>query len=156
VVGELDPTLPVNVESVRHRVRGLAARPRFDAALLALFATMGLLLASVGLYGVMAFLVAQRTQEIGVRMAIGASPAAIAGMVLGSAARWTIAGTIVGIAGSFAAARALESMLFGVAAHDVLSLAGSTGVLIAVALFAAWLPARRAAAVDPLTALRVE
>jgi putative ABC transport system permease protein len=156
VVGELDPTLPVNVESVRHRVRGLAARPRFDAALLALFATMGLLLASVGLYGVMAFLVAQRTQEIGVRMAIGASPAAIAGMVLGSAARWTVAGTIIGIVGSFAAARALESMLFGVAAHDVLSLAGSTGVLIAVALFAAWLPARRAAAVDPLTALRVE
>jgi predicted permease len=155
-VGELDSTVPVYVESLRHRVSGLAARPRFDAALLALFAAMGLLLASIGLYGVMAFLVAQRTQEIGVRMAIGASPAAIAGMVLRSAARWTVAGAILGIAGSLVAAQALKSMLFGVAAHDVLTLAGSAGVLIAVALLAVWLPARRAAAVDPVTALRVE
>jgi ABC-type lipoprotein release transport system permease subunit len=155
-VGELDSTVPVYVESVRHRVSRLSARPRFDAALLTLFAAMGLLLASIGLYGVMAFLVAQRTQEIGVRMAIGASPAAIAGMVLRSAARWTVAGAILGIAGSLVAAQALKSMLFGVAAHDVLTLAGSAGVLIAVALLAVWLPARRAAAVDPVTALRVE
>jgi putative ABC transport system permease protein len=155
-VGEIDSTVPVYVESVRHRVSALAARPRFDAALLALFAAMGLLLASIGLYGVMAFLVAQRTQEIGVRMAIGASPAAIAGMVLGSAARWTVAGAILGIIGSLAAAQALKSILFGVAAHDVLALAGSAGVLIVVALLAVWLPARRAAAVDPVTALRVE
>jgi putative ABC transport system permease protein len=155
-VSELDSTLPVYVESVRHRVSGLAARPRFDAALLALFATMGLLLACVGLYGVMAFLVAQRTQEIGVRMAIGASPAAIAGMVLGNAARWTVAGAVLGIAGSLAAAQALKSMLFGVGAHDFLALAESAGVLIVIASLAAWLPARRAAAVDPVTALRVE
>ena len=77
-------------------------------------------------------------------------------MVLGSAGRWTVAGAILGIAGSLAAAQALKSMLFGVAAHDVAALAGSAGVLMVVALLAAWLPARRAAAVDPVTALRVD
>ena len=144
------------IETVRHRVSQLAMRPRFDAALVTLFAGMGLLLACVGLYGVMAFLVAQRTQEIGVRMAIGASPGAIAVMVLGSAARWTAAGAVAGVAGALVATRAIESMLFGVASHDVLSFAASAGALCTVALMAAWLPARRAAKVDPLTALRAE
>jgi predicted permease len=155
-VAALDPTVPVEVRSMRERVWSLAARPRFDAALLSLFAAMGLLLAAIGLYGVMAFLVARRTAEIGLRMAIGASPADIAREVLASAAGWTAAGLVLGIAGSIIAARYLESVLFGVGAHDPLSLAASAAVLSAVSLLAAWMPARRAAAVDPLTALRVE
>ena len=155
-VAAVDPTLPIGVDSLRQRVSALSARPRFDAALLTLFASMGLLLASVGLYGVMAFLVAQRTQEIGVRMAIGATPGVITGMVLASAARWTIAGAALGIGGAFAASRALKSFLFGVAANDILTLAGSTAILLGVALLAAWLPARRAASVDPVAALRME
>lgn len=155
-IASLDPTLPANIFTMQERVAGQSVRPRFDAALLAMFAAMGLLLAAVGLYGVMAFLVAQRRQEIGLRMAIGASPGSIAGMVLGNAMRWTLAGAVLGIAGSWIAARAIETMLFEVGAHDPVSLAAAAGLLIAVALAAAWVPARRASMVDPLTALRVE
>jgi predicted permease len=156
IVGELEPTLPVRVQTLDERVSQLAVRPRFDTALVTLFAAMGLLLAAVGLYGVMAFLVAQRTPEIGLRMAIGASPGTIAASVIASAARWTAAGVVLGIAGSIAAARAIRTMLFGVDAHDPLSLAIAVAVLAAVALAAAWAPARRAASIDPLEALRVE
>lgn len=155
-VEALDSTVPVDVKSMRERVGKLAARPRFDAALLTLFAAMGLLLAAIGLYGVVAFLVAQRTQEIGLRMAMGATPADIAGMVLWGAARWTAAGAGLGIVGSLAAARTLKSMLYGVGTHDLPSLAAAAVLLVVVSLSAAWAPARRAASVDPLAALRVE
>jgi putative ABC transport system permease protein len=156
VLSSLDPTMPVKVQTLDERVSQLATRPRFDTVLVSLFAAMGLLLAAVGLYGVMAFLVAQRTPEIGLRMAIGASPGKIAASVIWSAARWTAAGVVLGIAGSLAAARAIQTMLFGVGTHDPLSLGIAIAVLAAVALIAAWSPARRAAAVDPLEALRVE
>jgi predicted permease len=152
----LDPTMPVKLQTLDERVSQLAVRPRFDAALVTLFAAMGLLLAAIGLYGVMAFLVAQRTAEIGLRMAIGASGGRIAAEVVWSAARWTAAGVVLGIAGSLAAARAIQTALFGVTPRDLPSLAVAVGVLAAVALVAAWAPARRAAAVDPLAALRVE
>src|SRR5262249_55518840 len=149
-VNAIDPALPVDVNTMGQRVNRVVARPRFDAALVGLFAGMGLLLAAIGLYGVMASLVAQRTQEIGVRMALGASPGTIAAMVLGRATRWIALGTLLGLAGSLAAARSIESLLFGLHARDARSLAIACAVLAAVGLVAAWLPARRAAAVDPM------
>lgn len=152
----VDATLPVEVDTMQAQMSKLADRPRFNAVLLGLFAGIGLLLAAIGLYGVMSFLVAQRVPEIGVRMALGATPGSVAKLVLSQAARWTIAGALVGIAGSIAAARLLGSLLFQVPKNDPWSLGGAVGLLVAIALMAAWLPARRAARVDPAVALRSE
>ena len=138
------------------RVGKLAQRPRFNAALLALFAGMGMLLAAVGIYGVVGFLVAQRTQEIGVRMALGATPRAILKMVLGNIARWIAAGAIIGILASWFASLLLQSLLFRVSARDPRPLAAALVVLLLVAFFSAWIPARRAMRVDPMVALRHE
>jgi ABC-type antimicrobial peptide transport system permease subunit len=149
-VAELDPTTPVNIESMEQHVGKLAEGPRFDAVLLGLFAGMGLLLAAIGLYGVVSFLVMQRTQEIGVRMALGATPAAITHMVLRHAARSTAAGAVLGAIGSLFALRLLSSMLFHVSAHDPWTVAA------VLAMLAAWAPSRRAARVNPVEALRQE
>ena len=118
---ELDPELPVTITTMQQRVSKLAQRPRFNALLLALFAGMGALLAAIGLYGVMAFLVGQRTQEIGVRMALGATPSNIARLVLSRAALWTLTGALLGLAGVLFATRALRSLLFEVSEHDALT-----------------------------------
>jgi predicted permease len=154
----LDPTMPVNIETLDQRVGKLAERPRFNALLLGLFAGMGLMLAAIGLYGVMSFLVAQRTREIGIRMALGATPGAVARLVLAHAARWTAAGAVLGAIGSLWAARLLDALLFHVSAKDPWTLAsviaGAIAVLLGTALAAAWIPSRRAARVDPMQALR--
>jgi predicted permease len=155
-IGGLDPTLPVSIETMNQKVSQLAERPRFNAVLLGLFAALGMLLAAVGLYGVMAFLVTERTREIGVRMALGATPRDIARLVLSHAARWTIGGTMLGVAAAAAATGLLKSMLFGVAERDPATLAGAALLLLIVALVAAWIPSRRAALVDPMRALRME
>jgi putative ABC transport system permease protein len=155
-VAALDPTIPVAIESMARRVGKLAEGPRFNAVLLALFAGMGLLLATIGLYGVVSFLVAQRTQEIGVRMALGATPPAIAGMVLRHAARSTAAGAVLGWVGSLFALRLLHTMLFQVPARDPWTVAAVLVILAAVAMLAAWVPSRRAARVNPVEALRQE
>jgi predicted lysophospholipase L1 biosynthesis ABC-type transport system permease subunit len=155
-VAALDPGMPVSIESLRQHVGELAERPRFNAILLGLFAGMGLLLAAIGLYGVVSFLVAQRTQEIGVRMALGATPAAIGGMVLRHAARATAAGAVAGAIGSFFALRLLRTMLFRVPASDPWTVAAVLATLTAVTMLAAWLPSRRAARVNPVEALRSE
>jgi ABC-type antimicrobial peptide transport system permease subunit len=152
----LDPTLPVNIETLNQRVGRLAERPRFNALLLGLFAGMGLTLAAIGLYGVMSFLVAQRTREIGVRMALGATPGAVARLVLAHAARWTVAGAVLGAIGSLWAARLLDALLFHVSARDPWTLIAAIAVLLGTALAAAWIPSRRAARVDPMQALRQE
>ena len=117
---------------------------------------MGLLLSAIGLYGVISFLVAQRTPEIGVRMALGATPAAVARLVLGHAARWTLAGTALGLIGSWFTARLLGAMLFHVSARDPWILAAAMAALCATAMLAAWVPSRRAARIDPMQALRQE
>lgn len=153
-VAALDPTLPVNIETLDQRVGKLAERPRFNAWLLGLFAGMGVLLAAIGLYSVISFLVAQRTQEIGVRMALGATPGAVTRLVLGHAARWTAAGAALGVIGSLLAARLIEAMLFHVPARDPWVLAAAVAALCAVAMLAAWIPSRGAARVDPMQALR--
>jgi putative ABC transport system permease protein len=152
----LDPALPVTLGSLQQRVGKLVDRPRFNAFLLTLFAGMGVLLAAIGLYGVMAFLVEQRTQEIGVRMALGATPVAITKLVLGRAAVWTLAGALLGLAGSLFATRALQTMLFEVPARDWWTFSVVLPALLLIALGSAWIPALRAARVDPMTALRHE
>lgn len=152
----LDPSLPVTLGSMNERVGELMDGPRFNALLLGLFAGMGVLLAAIGLYGVMAFLVGQRTQEIGVRMALGATPGVISKMVLSRAVAWTLAGVVLGLGASYFAVRAIQSMLFDVTAHDPWTFAVAAPVLFVIALVAAWIPSLRAARVDPMTALRHE
>jgi putative ABC transport system permease protein len=114
------------------------------------------LLAAIGMYGVVAFIVAQQTREIGVRMALGAMPSSILKMVLSDVARWTIFGATLGLLGAWLSSRLLESLLFQVRAHDPFLLALALFVLLGVAFFAAWIPARRAMRVDPMIALRYE
>lgn len=156
VLASMEPALPVEVETMRQHVSEIDQRPRFYALLLAAFAVMGVLIASVGLFGVMSFLVAERTPEIGVRMALGATPGGILRMTLASAGRWTAVGVVLGIGGSLAAARVLRSLLFQVAPGDPASIAAAGAALCVVALAAAAIPARRAAKVDPNIALRQE
>jgi predicted permease len=155
-IANVDPTLPVEFTTMDQRVSKLAEGPRFDAVLLSLFAFLGVLLAAIGIYGVVAFLVAQQTREIGVRMALGASPQNILRMVLSGVARWTISGAFLGILGAWFCTRLLESLLFEVKSHDPVLLSGALLLLLAVALLAAWIPARRAMRVDPMVALRYE
>lgn len=152
----VDPTVPVTIEVMKTRVGKLAQRPRFTALLLSLFAGMGVLLAGIGIYGVVAFLVAQQTREIGIRIALGATPRNVLRMVLSNMARWTVAGAALGLLGSWLSSRLLESLLFEVRAHDPFLLCAALIVLLAVAFFAAWIPARRAMRVDPMVALRYE
>jgi len=123
---------------------------------LSLFAGIGVVLAALGIYGVVSFFVTQRTQEIGVRMALGATPRRILGMVLLNLARWTLAGVTLGLLGAWFCARLLQSLLFEVRVHDPILLTLSLLILLAVAFLATWVPARRAARVDPMVALRYE
>jgi ABC-type antimicrobial peptide transport system permease subunit len=132
------------------------ALPRFRSLLMTFFAATALLLAAVGIYGVVAYSVAQRTQEIGVRMALGATVSGVLQLVIGQGGRLASVGIAVGLAGSFALTRVLEKMLFGIGSYDALTFAGAALVLGAVAVFASLIPALRAARVDPVTALRQE
>jgi putative ABC transport system permease protein len=154
--GSLDATLPVTIEAMSQRVGKLTERPRFNAMLLCLFAGIAVLLAAVGIYGVIGFLVVERTREIGVRLALGATPQSILKMVVSSVARCTIGGAILGLLGAWFCTRLLESLLFEARAHDPVVFGFAILVLVAVALFAAWIPARRAMSVDPMIALRYE
>jgi hypothetical protein len=151
-VAAIDPGLPVEIGLLDQQVSKLAARPRFNAVLLGIFAALGTALAGIGLYGLISFMVAQRTQEIGVRMALGATPGGIVRLVLRHAAGWTAAGAAVGTAGALFVTRLLESTLFSLP----WTLAAAVTVLFGVALAAAWIPARHAACVDPVEALRRE
>ena len=153
-VAALDPALPVTIETMNERVGKLTAQPRFNASLLSLFAAVSVLLAAIGLYGVVSFLVAQRTQEFGVRIALGATPANITRLVLVRAARWTAAGLALGAFASVAARAAMRGLLFGVSGNPASSLAIPVLLLIAIALAAAWIPSHRAARIDPVEALR--
>ena len=153
-VAALDPSLPVEIQTMHARLGELASAPRFQAILLLTFALIGLFLAAVGLYGTVSYLVTQRTQEIGIRMSVGATPAKIAGMMLAYSVKWTFVGVAAGLLVSFFATRLLRSLLFGISAHDPLTLVLGVFCLVTVALVAAIHPARRAASVDPILALR--
>ena len=138
------------------RVGRLEAGPRFNAALLGIFAAIGILLAAIGTYGVLAFLVAQRTREIGIRMALGAHPRDVMKLILAQGTKLALAGLIIGIASAFALTRLMTSLLFEVKATDPANFAAVAILLLLVALLACYIPARRAMKVDPMVALRYE
>src|SRR3989449_925601 len=129
---------------------------RFSAMLVGVFAVLAVALAAVGIYGVMSYTVSRRTQEIGVRMALGAQLASVRRMILGQTLKLTLIGVAFGLAGAFAVARFLTSLLFGVGTYDPVTFVGVAALLIAVALAASYIPARRAMRVDPMVALRYE
>ena len=151
----IDPDQPVS--NVRTMEQAIAeATPRFDATMLGLFAAVGLLLATVGVYGVTAHAVGLRTREIGIRMALGASSADVLAMVIRETLRIGLLGVAFGLLGSIALTRALAGMLYGVAPGDAGAFAGAAAALFAATLAAAYVPARRAARVQPMMALRAE
>jgi ABC-type antimicrobial peptide transport system permease subunit len=138
------------------QVSKLADRPRFETALLGFFAFCGLLMAVIGLYGVIAFMAAQRTQEIGVRMALGATRMDILRLIAGEGLRLIVVGGIVGLGAALATARLLKSLLYNVGPHDPGTYAAATLLLALVALAATLIPARAAMKVEPVVALRYE
>ena len=153
----LDGAQPVaQIVEMEEVVRETFARQRFSALLLVGFSLVSLLLAAVGIYGVLAYTVTERTREFGVRVALGADPARITALVLGMGARLVLGGTVAGLAGAMLLTGLLKSMLFGVGAHDTVTFAAVPLVLLSVALLAAYLPARRASRMAPVEALRAD
>jgi predicted permease len=156
-VHEVDPGQPVSDLRTMDQRIALSMGPRRSAVtLLSVFAAMALTLAAVGLFGLIRFNVAQRTQEIGVRMALGASRSDVLRMVLGESLRLALWGVAGGLIAAFALTRVLASLLYGVSATDPLTFVAMALLLTFVALLASWVPARRATRVDPLVALRYE
>jgi predicted permease len=156
-VKSIDPTVPL---SWIRTLAGLRAdslgQERLLLGLLGGFAGIALLLAALGTYGVIAFMVQQRTHEIGIRLALGAQAGDVLCLILGEGARLVTLGAACGLLGAFVAARVLASTLYATSPHDLASYAVAALVLAAIALLAAWLPARRATKVDPMIALRAE
>jgi putative ABC transport system permease protein len=153
----------VNSEQVMYNTRtmdeivsdSLAAR-RFSMVLLGVFAGLALVMACVGVYGVVSYINSQRTHEIGIRMALGADRMAVLRMVLGEGVKMSLVGVAIGLVAAFGLTRLMANMLFGVSTHDPLSFAAVAGLLVLVALAACSIPARRATKTDPLVALRYE
>jgi putative ABC transport system permease protein len=153
----LDPRIPLSeAEPMSAHLGDLTAVQRFSSVILASFAGIGLMLALMGIYGVIAYLVAQRTQEIGIRLALGAPRSAVVWLVSSLGLRMALAGVVIGLLGTILAARSLASLLYGISPLDPLTLGAASMALITVALAACALPARRAALVDPIEALRHE
>jgi predicted permease len=153
---DVAPDVPVKFSTFAEEMGGWLANRRFLLLLVGLFAAVALLLATVGIYGVVAFSVTRRTQEIGIRMSLGAPRATILRLVLGEGARMAALGVPIGIAASLAITRLISTLLFGISATDPLTFVGVALLLSAVALLASYIPARRATRVDPLVALRYE
>jgi predicted permease len=155
-IRELDKTLPVEVETMPERLHEVTMRPRFQAWLLVAFGVTGLVLAVIGLYGSLAYIVGQREREFGVRLALGAEPGHLLRLVLAQTARWLVAGVAAGLVMAFGAARVARTLLFGVAPGDPWALALAVAVLVCAALMAAAGPAWQAARVDPSRTLKQE
>lgn len=156
-VHELDSNQPlVNIRTMEENVAASVSQPRFRTVLLAILAGLALLIAAVGIYGVMSFAVGQRTREIGTRMALGSTPAQVFRLVIGDGLRLTLIGIVIGLIAGAGVARYLRSLLFEVGATDPVSLVAVTVLLVVVAIIACYIPARRATKVDPTVALRYE
>jgi predicted permease len=153
---DLAPDVPVKFSTFADEIGGWLSDRRFLLLLVGLFAAAALALAAVGIYGVVAFSVTRRTQEIGIRMSLGARRGNILRLVLGEGARMAALGVVIGIAGSLAITRLMSTLLFGISATDPLTFLGVAVLLSVVALFASYIPARRAMRVDPTVALRYE
>jgi predicted permease len=157
IVQGIDPDLPViDVRTEREQIDATMQMERALATLTTGFGLMALMLASVGIYGIMAYTVSQRTNEIGIRLALGAERRQIRGMILGESTWITAAGLVAGVAGALGLVRLVKSMLFGIAPYDPVTLGCAVTVMLGVALVASWIPARRAAGVEPMEALRHE
>jgi predicted permease len=156
-IAEIDPNQPIyDMQTLDQLVAKSLGQRRFTLTLMLLFGVIALVLSAVGIYGVMAFAVSQRTQEIGIRMALGASAIDVLKLVLRNGMFLAVVGAVIGLAGAFAITRFMSSLLFGVSPTDVVTFGLVTAGLLLVALVACYLPARRATKVDPLIALRYE
>jgi putative ABC transport system permease protein len=157
VIHALDPDVPVhNVATMRQLVSASTAQRRFTLALIAVFAAVALLMAAIGLYGVMAYSVTRRRQEIGIRVALGAQSADVLRLVVGRGLRLVALGLALGVAAALITTRLMKKLLFEVSATDPVTFAGVALLLALVALLACYIPARRATKVDPMIALRTE
>jgi putative ABC transport system permease protein len=157
IVSEVDPEMRItDLRPMSEVISGSIASQRFDALLMALFASLALLLASVGIYGVLSLYVHQRTREIGVRMALGADQRQVVRLVLSQGLALVLIGVCIGLAAAFGLTRFLSGLLYGVLATSIAPYAVGSLVLVAVALLASYVPARRAMRVDPIVALRYE
>jgi putative ABC transport system permease protein len=153
----IDADVPISdVRSVDQVLSASVARPRLVMSLLLVFAGVGVVLGAVGVYGVIAYAVGERRREIGVRIALGAEPRTVAGSVVLHGLRYAAIGVALGLAGAFAATRAMQTLLFGVTPTDPLTFVALSAFLIAVAALASYVPARSAARIDPMVALRSE
>ena len=156
-VRSLDPQLPAgNSDTVERVLERTTGQPRFRAVLIATFAAMALILAGVGLYGLISYTVAQRIPEIGVRLALGATPSQVRGLIVRQGVMLAVGGIVLGIIGALAATRLLEGLLFSVSATDPVVYSALAAVLLTIAALACYIPARRAMKIDPLSALRAE
>jgi putative ABC transport system permease protein len=154
---QLDPELPMAaVTTMDQLLADSLSRSRFTMLLLGIFAVVAVVLAAVGIYGLIAYRVTQRTQELGIRIALGAQRRDVLRLVLVQGTRLTLLGVAIGVLAALTLSRLLGSLLFGVSATDPLTFAGVAGLLAVVALLACFIPARRATRVDPLVALRYE
>jgi predicted permease len=156
ILKDLNPEIPARFRTFSQVYSASLGSRRFNVILTGFFGIVALLLATAGVFGVMAYSVSRRTREIGVRIALGAGPGDVLGMILGQGLRTIFIGVAIGIAGSLALTRTVESLLFGVTATDPLTFGGVTVLLLAAGLLASYIPARRATRVDPVIALRYE
>jgi putative ABC transport system permease protein len=153
----IDPNQPIsNISTMEKIVSNSIAQPRLNMLLMGLFGALALILATVGIYGLLSYAVTQRTQEMGIRMALGAQVADVLKLVLRQGMTLALIGEVIGLLGAFALTRVMQRLLFGVTPTDVSIFVVVVGILTTTALLACYLPARRAAKVDPLVALRYE
>jgi len=156
-VSKVDPGVPLyHVETLDQRIASSLQQSRFNTFLMSIFAVAALLLAAIGLYGVLSYLVAQRTHEIGIRMAVGAQTSDVLKLVIFHGLRLVAMGVFIGLVGTLLTSHVLSSLLFGIRATDSLTMFSVASLLIGISLLASYIPARRAAKIDPMVALRYE